>query len=65
MLNLNFCKDFDQYISEDTKILIPFCLWIAMDMAMVAFAAILVSYGEVSLVNKQNKTRRSIVNFKL
>ncbi|CAB4014714.1 H(+) Cl(-) exchange transporter 7, partial [Paramuricea clavata] len=37
---------FDRYISEEGKILIPFCLWIAMDMAMVAFAAFLVSYGE-------------------
>ena len=32
---------------EDVKILIPFCLWIAIDVAMVSFAAFLVVYGEV------------------
>ncbi|XP_028406766.1 H(+)/Cl(-) exchange transporter 7-like [Dendronephthya gigantea] len=36
----------EKYISEDVKILIPFCLWIAIDIAMVGFAAVLVSYGE-------------------
>ena len=39
-------------MSGDSRILIPFCLWIAVDMVMVGFAGILVSYGEVSQVNK-------------
>ena len=47
--SLILCEDFEMYISEKFKILIPFCLWIAVDMAMVAIAAMLVSYGEVRL----------------
>lgn len=37
---------FHVFIYQPSKILIPFCLWISIDMAMVAVAAILVSYGE-------------------
>ena len=57
---LTYGEDFDRYISEEGKILIPFCLWIAMDMTMVAFAAFLVSYGEVSqeILKTQGCTQR-------
>lgn len=37
---------FHVYIDQPIKILIPFGLWIAIDVAMVGIASILVSYGE-------------------